>query len=78
MELALLTHLVYPLFYDGLLGRSGYLMIVASTVVTAVRNLALMVFTVHVVRLAWQWLAVPTSRRPRSPGRFPRGGSADS
>ncbi|SDS80672.1 Protein of unknown function [Friedmanniella luteola] len=58
LALALLTHLVYPLFYDGLLGRSGHPMVVVSTLVTAVRNLALVVFTVQVVRLAWRWLAL--------------------
>ena len=63
LVLALLTHLVYPLFYDGLLGRSGYPMIVASTVVTTVRNVALLIFTVRVVQLAWQWLGAPTAAR---------------
>ncbi len=33
--LALLTHLVYPLLYDGFLGRQGHAMIIISTVVTA-------------------------------------------
>ncbi len=60
--LALLTHLVYPLFYDGLLGRSGHPMVVASTVVTALRNLALVVFTVRVVQLAWRWLPASADR----------------
>jgi hypothetical protein len=55
--LALLTHLVYPLFYDGLLGRQGHLMIVVSTVATALRNLALVLFTVEVCRVAWRSLA---------------------
>jgi hypothetical protein len=57
--LALLTQLVYPLFYDGYLGRSGQLMIILSTVVTAIRNLALVVFTVEACWLAWRMLAVP-------------------
>ena len=56
--LALLTQLVYPLFYDGYLGRSGQLMIILSTVVTAIRNLALVVFTVEACWLAWRMLAV--------------------
>ena len=55
--LALLTHLVYPLLYDGFLGRHGQAMLVVSTLVTAVRNLALVVFTVDVVRCAWRPLA---------------------
>ena len=60
--LALVTHLVYPLFYDGLLGRQGHLMIIASTLVTAVRNAALVLFTVEVVRLAWGLLAPSTAK----------------
>ena len=55
--LALLTQLVYPLFYDSYLGRHGQAMIIVSTVVTAIRNLALVVFTVEVCRLAWRMLA---------------------
>ena len=54
--LALLTQLVYPLFYDSYLGRHGQAMIIVSTVVTAIRNLALVVFTVEVCRLAWRML----------------------
>ena len=61
--LALLTQLVYPLFYDGYLGRSGQLMIILSTVVTAIRNLALVVFTVEACWLAWRMLAVPVPDR---------------
>ncbi len=57
--LALLTQLVYPLFYNGYLGRSGQMMIILSTVVTAIRNLALVVFTVEACWLAWRMLAVP-------------------
>jgi hypothetical protein len=57
--LALLTQLVYPLFYDGYLGRRGQMMIILSTVVTAIRNLALVVFTVEACWLAWRMLAVP-------------------
>jgi hypothetical protein len=59
--LALATHLVYPLLYDGLLGRQGATMTVVSTVVTALRNLALVLFTVEVCRQAWRFLATSTS-----------------
>jgi hypothetical protein len=54
--LALLTHLVYPLLYDGLLGWKGYPMLVLATVTTAARNLALLAFTGYVGRLAWRFL----------------------
>ena len=47
--LALLTQLVYPIFYDGYLGRQGEMMIILSTIVTAVRNLALLFFTVEIL-----------------------------
>jgi hypothetical protein len=56
LVLALLNHLVYPLLYDGFLGRNGHAMIVVSTVVTAVRNVALVLFTVEVCRMAWRFL----------------------
>ena len=67
LMLAALTQLVYPLLYDGLLGRDGTAMIIISTLVTTVRNLALVAFTVEVCRLAWRLLAgaeqpVPSSR----------------
>ncbi len=65
--LALLTHLVYPLFYDGLLGRLGPVMIVISTLVTTVRNLALVLFTAEVCWLAWRFLSpssAPSNRPP--------------
>ena len=61
--LALLTQLVYPLFYDSYLGRRGQMMIILSTVVTAIRNLALVVFTVEACWLAWRMLAVPVRDR---------------
>jgi hypothetical protein len=54
--LALLTQLVYPVFYPGYLGRHGQAMIIISTVVTALRNVALVIFTVEVCRLAWRML----------------------
>jgi uncharacterized membrane protein len=65
LVLALLTHLVYPALYDGLLGRQGHLMIIVATVVTALRNVALLLFTMETVRLAWRDLR-----------REPAGGSA--
>jgi hypothetical protein len=61
--LALLTQLVYPLFYDAYLGRRGHTMIIISTVVTAIRNLALVVFTVEACWLAWRMLATPARDR---------------
>jgi hypothetical protein len=57
--LALLTQLVYPLFYDAYLGLAGHAMIIIATIVTAIRNLALVVFTVEVCLLAWRMLGVP-------------------
>jgi len=57
LGLALLTQLVYPVLYDGLLGRSGEGMLVAATLVTALRNLALLAFTVEVCRAAWRALS---------------------
>jgi hypothetical protein len=64
--LALLNHLVYPLLYDGFLGRNGQAMIVVSTLVTGVRNVALVLFTVEVCRMAWRFLG--------SDNRFGQGG----
>src|SRR4249919_2853373 len=61
--LALLTQLVYPVFYDGYLGRQGEMMIILSTIVTAVRNIALMFFTVESCWLAWRMLAAPARDR---------------
>ena len=61
--LALLTQLVYPLFYDSYLGRHGHAMIIVSTVVTAVRNLALVIFTVEVCWLAWRMLGAGVTER---------------
>lgn len=56
LVLALLTHLVYPLLYDGLLDDQGRVLLVIATIVTALRNLALLVFTVAVCRLAGRFL----------------------
>jgi hypothetical protein len=64
LGLALLTHLVYPLLYDGLLGRQGYLMIIVSTVVTALRNIALLLFTIELGRLAWKSFAAARQPKP--------------
>jgi hypothetical protein len=61
--LALLTQLVYPLFYDSYLGRHGQAMIIVSTIVTAIRNLALVAFTVEVCRLAWRMLGTEVTER---------------
>jgi hypothetical protein len=57
LVLALLTQLTYPLLYNGLLGRGSATLAVASTVVTALRNLSLLVLTVEVCRYAWVALA---------------------
>src|SRR5215203_137900 len=66
LVLAALTQLVYPLLYNGLLGRHGTAMIIISTLVTTVRNLALVAFTVEVCRLAWRLLP-GTNSGPRLP-----------
>jgi hypothetical protein len=57
--LALATQLVYPLLYDGFLGRRGQGMTVVATLVTALRNLGLVVFTVAAWHAAWVRLARP-------------------
>ena len=70
LVLAGLTHLTYPLLYDGLIGRSGVDLRAVSTAVTAVRNLALVLFTVEVCRYAWTLLpgrAQVSARRARAP-----------
>ena len=54
--LALLTHLVYPLLYPGLLGLWGQPIVVVATVLTAARNVGLLVFAGYVGRLAWRFL----------------------
>jgi heme/copper-type cytochrome/quinol oxidase subunit 1 len=66
LVLAALTQLVYPLLYNGMLGRHGTAMIIISTVVTTVRNLALVAFTVEVCRLAWRLLAGKDQRASTS------------
>ena len=57
LALALLTHLVYPALYNGLLGRRGHVMIVIATVVTALRNLALVAFAGYLATRAWRFLS---------------------
>ena len=54
--LALLTHLIFPLLYNSFLGHKGQVMIVVATLVTAIRNLALVLFTVECCRYAWRSL----------------------
>jgi hypothetical protein len=61
--LALLTQLVYPLLYDSYLGLQGHVMIIIATIVTAIRNLALVAFTVEACWLAWRMLGVAASDR---------------
>ena len=61
--LALLTQLVYPLLYDSYLGLQGHVMIIIATIVTAIRNLALVAFTVEACWLAWRTLGVAASDR---------------
>jgi hypothetical protein len=61
--LALLTQLVYPLFYNSYLGREGHAMIIISTTVTAIRNVALVVFTIEVCLMAWRMLGAGVTER---------------
>ncbi len=63
LVLAGLTQLVYPLLYDGYLGFTDTAGLVLSTVVTAIRNLCLLVFTVVCLVLAWR----TTSSSPATP-----------
>ena len=58
LVIALLTQLVYPALYDGLLGGRGQAMLVAATIVTALRNLALLAFSVELVVQAWRFLGI--------------------
>ena len=68
LVLALLTQLVYPLLYDGLLGFASPTRLVVATLVTALRNLALLLFTIEVCRAAWK-----LAGRPHSPYQSPTG-----
>jgi hypothetical protein len=63
LVLALLTQLVYPVLYPGYLGRHGHAMIIVSTVVTTIRNVALVIFTVEVCRMAWRMLGAGITER---------------
>jgi hypothetical protein len=63
LVLAGLTQLVYPLLYDGYLGMTSYAGLVAATLVTVVRNLCLLAFTVVTLLLAWR----ATSSSPATP-----------
>ncbi|HTF41908.1 MAG TPA: glycosyltransferase family 87 protein [Propionibacteriaceae bacterium] len=67
--LALLTQLVYPLFYDSYLGREGHAMIIISTIVTATRKVALVVFTIEVCQMAWRMLSAGVMERTTLTGR---------
>jgi hypothetical protein len=67
--LALLTQLVYPVFYDSYLGRAGHAMIIISTIVTAIRNVALVVFTIEVCQMAWRMLGAGVMERTTLTGR---------
>lgn len=62
LALAVLTHLIYPvLYYQGLLDPETSPGMIAGTVVLAIRNVAILVFTIAVCRRAWVALA-PTPR----------------
>lgn len=63
LVLAGLTQLVYPLLYDGYLGFTDQAGLVLATVVTAVRNVCLLAFTVICLLLAWR----ATSSSPATP-----------
>jgi hypothetical protein len=63
LVLAGLTQLVYPLLYDGYLGMTSAAGMVAATLVTSLRNLCLLVFTVLSLLLAWR----ATSSSPATP-----------
>jgi hypothetical protein len=67
LVLALLTQLVYPALYDGLLSRRGQAMLVVATIVTALRNLALLAFSVELVVQAWRFLGVNRTPQPEPP-----------
>ena len=63
LVLALLTHLVYPVLYYGLLGVWGQPMVVVTTIVMALRNIALVAFTGYLGGLAWRLLSAGQPRR---------------
>jgi hypothetical protein len=51
------------LLYDSYLGWHGQAMIIIATIVTAIRNLALVAFTVEACWLAWRTLGASISER---------------
>ena len=61
--LGLLTQLVYPLLYNSYLGREGHAMMIIATIVTTIRNLALVAVTVEACWLAWRMLGASVSDR---------------
>lgn len=61
--LAGLTQLVYPLLYDSYLNLRGPAGLVVATLVTTIRNLGLLGYTVATVLLAWR----TTSSSPATP-----------
>jgi hypothetical protein len=63
LVLAGLTQLVYPLLYDGYLGFTNTAGLVIATLVTAVRNVCLLVFTVVCLLVSWR----ATSSSPATP-----------
>ena len=72
LVLALLTQLVYPLLYPGYLGRHGHAMIIISTVVTTIRNIALVIFTSR--SAGWPgacWVPKSWREAPDTPGLIP-------
>lgn len=64
LVLAGLTQLVYPLLYDGLIARGTHTRLVVATVVTSLRNVCLLAFTVLTLLLAWR---ATTSSSPATP-----------
>jgi hypothetical protein len=63
LVLAGLTQLVYPLLYDGYLGFTNTAGLVIATLVTAVRNVCLLAFTVVCLLVSWR----ATSSSPGTP-----------
>jgi hypothetical protein len=63
LVLAGLTQLVYPLLYDGYLGFTSSAGLVVATLVTAVRNVSLLAFTVVCLLVSWR----ATSSSPGTP-----------
>jgi hypothetical protein len=58
LALALLTQLVYPVLYGGLVARPSEAQVLLSITVTALRNLALLGFTIELVVQAWHFLGI--------------------